>query len=105
MPYKLRFAKQADEMLTELESDPGQAAVRRLKKVRKALGHLERDPRHPGLHSHQYESFPVDKDIEVWDSYVENKTPGAWRIFWHYGPADESEQPVITVLAIGPHPN
>jgi hypothetical protein len=103
MPFKLRFAKKAHDLLTELESDPGEASQRRLKKIRSALGHLERDPRHPGLHSHQYESFPVDKDVKVWDSYVENNTPGAWRIFWRYGP-NEPDQPVITVLAIGPHP-
>jgi hypothetical protein len=101
MPYKLRFAKQASEMLDALEADRGQQG--RLKKVRKALGQLELNPRHPGLHSHQYESFPVDRDVKVWDSYVENKTPGAWRIFWHYGP-DEDGHPVITVLQIGPHP-
>jgi len=41
--------------------------------------------------------------VKVWDSYVENKTPGAWRIFWHYGP-DEADQKVITILAITPHP-
>jgi hypothetical protein len=109
VPYKLRFAKAADEVLTGLETATGKASERRLRKVRKALGQLARDPRHPGLHSHQYESFPVDKDVKVWDSYVENKTPGAWRIFWRYGPDEpgqpgEPSQPVITVLAIGPHP-
>lgn len=101
MPYVLRFAKQADEMLSRLESEPNLRVKQ--KKVRKALGQLERNPRHPSLHSHQYESFPVDRDAKVWDSYAENNTPGAWRIFWHYGP-DEDGQPVITVLVIGPHP-
>jgi hypothetical protein len=42
---------------------------------------------------------------------VENHTPGAWRIFWRYGP-DKIEKdlkgkdvrvPVITILYIGPH--
>jgi len=57
------------------------------------------------LHSHLYESFPVDRDVKVWDSYVENNTPGAWRIFWQYGPDDlTSGLKVITVLAISPHP-
>jgi hypothetical protein len=100
-PYKLRYAKQADEMLAGLEAD--KSAEAKLKKVRKALRRLEVNPRHPGLHSHQYESFPVDRDIKVWDSYVENSTPGAWRIFWRYGP-DEAAVPVITILHIGPHP-
>ena len=102
MPYKLRFAKQAAGMLDALEADPGQRA--RLKKVRKALGQLELDPRYPGLHSHQYESFPVDRDVKVWDSYVENRTPGAWRIFWQYGPYEPGGVRVITILQIGAHP-
>jgi hypothetical protein len=101
MPYKLRFAKQPSEMLDILKRDASQLA--RLKKVRKALGQMERDPRHPGLHSHHYESFPADRDVKVWDSYVENNMPSAWRIFWQYGP-DEEAIPVITVLHIGPHP-
>jgi hypothetical protein len=103
VPYQLRYAKQADEMLSALENDPAQEA--RLKKVRKALKHLESNPRHPGLHSHPYESFPVDRNVKVLDSYVENNTPSAWRIFWCYGPNDPAAQlPVITVLAITPHP-
>lgn len=103
MPYKLRYAKQADEMLSALENDPAQEA--RLKKVRKALKHLESNPRHPGLHSHPYESFPVDRNVKVWDSYVEDNTPSAWRIFWRYGPNEpDADLPVITVLAITPHP-
>jgi hypothetical protein len=102
VPYKLRYATQADQALKALESNLGQLG--KLKKVRKALRHLETNPRHPGLHSHPYESFPVDRNVKVWDSYVENKTPGAWRIFWRYGPDEPDGQLVITVLYIGPHP-
>jgi hypothetical protein len=102
VPYKLRFSPSASALLEELKNgDPNQKAKH--KKIVRALGRLERDPRHRGLHSHQYESFPVDRDVKVWDSYVENNTPSAWRIFWHYGP-DQDGQPAITVLAIGPHP-
>ena len=103
MPFKLRFSKQASEMLDQLEGDPSQEA--KLRKVRRALGLLEQNPRHPGLHSHHYESFPADRDVKVWDSYVENRTPSAWRIFWQYGPNEPGASlPVITVLHIGPHP-
>lgn len=101
MAFKLRFAKQASEMLDALENDQSQQV--KLKKVRRALGRLEQNPRHPGLHSHHYESFPADRDVKVWDSYVENRAPAAWRIFWQYGP-DEPDLRVITVLYIGPHP-
>ncbi len=102
MLYKLRFSTAVARKLKEMEDgDPVQQA--KLGKVRRALAKLEQNPRHPGLASHPYESFPVDRDVKVWDSYVENRTPSAWRIFWRYGP-DEDGQPVITVLAIGPHP-
>ena len=103
MPYTLRFSTRAAKMLGELESgDPNQQA--KLRKIRRALGRLQQNPRHPGLASHLYESFPVDREVKVWDSHVENHTPSAWRIFWQYGP-DEPGRTVITVLAIGPHPS
>jgi hypothetical protein len=102
--FKLKFASAAAETLKMLEAgDPNDLA--KLAKVRRTLARLEQNPRHPGLASHPYESFPVDRDVKVWDSYVENNTPSAWRIFWRYGPNEpDQEQPVITILAIGPHP-
>ena len=105
--FRLKFAPEADATLKQLEA-AGASEAKRLKKIRKALAYLEQDPRHPGLHSHLYESFPVDRDVKVWDSYVENRTPSAWRIFWRYGPDEAAEgaqpQSIITILAIGPHP-
>jgi len=38
--------------------------------------------------------------IKVFQSYLENNTPAAGRLFWAYGP----DQGDITVLAIEPHP-
>jgi hypothetical protein len=35
---------------------------------------------------------------DVWESYAENKTPAAFRVFWCYGAG------VITILAIIAHP-
>jgi hypothetical protein len=102
VPYKLRFSASAASTLKELENG-GPNELAKLKKVRRALARLEQNPRHPGLASHQYESIPVDRNVKLWDSYVENHTPSAWRIFWRYGP-DEPDLPVITILAIGPHP-
>ena len=106
MTYRLRFADEAKAALEHLESRGNETAAK-LKKVRKALGHLQRDPRHRGLHTHQYENFPGRPDDKVWDSYVENHTPSAWRLYWMYGPDEENESgsvvSVITVLVIGPH--
>lgn len=106
MPYKVKFSTRAEADLKAL-TDGGAATAVKLTKVQRALGRLEQNPRHPGLHSHTYENFPGHTNVKVWDSYVENKTSQAWRIFWMYGPNEvegEQEVSVITVLAITPHP-
>ena len=105
MPYRLRFSPKADEQYQALE-DGGAATETKLKKVNRALARLERDPRYNGLNSHPYENFPGAPKAKVWDSYVENNTPSAWRIYWMYGPnetEDGKDTAVITILEIGPH--
>src|SRR5262245_63997144 len=72
------------------------------KQVSNAIAKLEQDPRHPGLNTHEYSSIPnpYDKNQKVFEAYAQNKTPGAYRIFWCYGPNRQQ----ITILAITPHP-
>jgi hypothetical protein len=36
----------------------------------------------------------------VLESYLQNRTPGAYRVIWCYGP----QQVQITIVAITPHP-
>ena len=36
----------------------------------------------------------------IFESYAQNNNPGAYCIFWFYGPV----QSMITVLAVTPHP-
>ncbi len=96
--YALRFTKEAAGVLADLEKQRQYAG--KLKKVRRALGLLEQDPRYPALNSHKYHSLRGSQGEDVWDSYVENRTPSAWRLFWHYGPGED----VITVVTLGPHP-
>lgn len=46
-------------------------------------------------------SVPFDYyHAKVFESYLENNTPGAGRIFWVYGPRRNS----ITVIRLEPHP-
>ncbi len=72
------------------------------KQVAKTILLLQENPRHPGLRTHEYQSLdhPFDKEGKVWEAYVQNNTPGAYRLFWCYGP--ENRQ--ITIIAITPHP-
>lgn len=72
------------------------------KQVNKTLALLAKDPKHPGLKSHQYDGItnPFTPGKSVWEAYVQNRTPAAYRIFWCYGP----EVGQITILAITAHP-
>ena len=71
------------------------------KKLGKALVLLSNDPRHPGLETHDIEALTNRYGMKVWQSYLDNKKPGAGRIFWVYGP-DRSD---ITVIGLEPHPD
>lgn len=70
------------------------------KKLVKALGYLAENPRHNSLASHEIDDLSRKYGIKIFQSYLENRTPAAGRIFWAYGP----EKGDITVLAIEPHP-
>jgi hypothetical protein len=70
------------------------------KKLVKALGYLQENPRHNSLASHEIDDLTRKYGLKVFQSYLENNTPAAGRLFWVYGP-DHGE---ITVLAIEPHP-
>lgn len=102
MPHKLRFAPQVTALLKEMASGDANDLAK-LKKINRALGWLETNPRHPGLNSYEYQNFSgVPAGVKVWHSYVENHTPSAWRVFWRYGP-NEGSLSVITVLEVSPH--
>ncbi|MEW6349114.1 MAG: hypothetical protein AB1646_08620 [Thermodesulfobacteriota bacterium] len=70
--------------------------------VKKCIRLLGTNPRHPGLHTHEYSSIanPYDAKQKVFEAYAQQHTPVAYRVFWCYRP--EREQ--ITVLAITKHP-
>jgi hypothetical protein len=72
------------------------------KQVAKTVNWLGNDPRHPGLKTHEYDSIenPYDKNKNVFEAYVQNRTPSAYRVFWCYGPNKKQ----LTIIAITPHP-
>lgn len=96
--FTLRFTIVGSKNLFDLENDPSKS--KQLKAIRKALSHLQQNPRHPSLNTHKYESLSGECGVEVFEAYAENNTPQAHRIFWHYGPKNNE----ITILAITPHP-
>ena len=71
------------------------------KEIGKTLRLIASDPQHPGLQTHPIEALSNRYGMKVWQSYIENNTPGAGRIFWVYGPGRGS----ITIIGIEPHPD
>lgn len=96
--YELLFTPQADSDLRELELDPSKGKI--LKAVRKTLGLMETNLRHPSLQTHLFQSLKGPKNEKIFEAYVQQNTPGAYRIFWYYGPGKKK----ITIVAITPHP-
>ncbi|MDD4858984.1 MAG: hypothetical protein PHR56_02110 [Dehalococcoidales bacterium] len=107
MHRELRFTPTASEQLSAIENNPALKSV--LKQVRKTLGYLETNLRAISLQTHKYESLTSRYKREVFEAYVQQNTPGAYRVFWHYGD-DETDNkgkriPIITIIAIVPHPD
>jgi hypothetical protein len=96
--FKLLFTREAQAALSSLIKD--QSAAKRLRAVRKTLFLLETNPRHPSLHTHEYSKLIGPQGQKVFEAYAENKTPAAFRIFWHYGPGSRQ----MTIVAITAHP-
>ena len=74
------------------------------KQVHKTLEFLAANPKHPSLNSHRWESLQHEivpgKKVKMWESYAQNDTPGAYRIFWCFGPGPQQ----IRIISITPHP-
>ena len=116
MTFTLRWTHQARERYDALRDAARKARATReatgrtkssrqeglFRQVRKTLRLLAENPRHPGLQTHAYHSLqnPFDAKAKVFEAYAQQHTPGAYRVFWCYGPGEGE----ITVLAITPHP-
>lgn len=103
MAHALRFTEEAAEQLELLKAQP-----KLHKRILTTLGYMETNLRHPGLHTHKYSSLVGANGEEVFEAYAQNKTPGAYRVFWHYGPDEIVEKKrvaILTIVAITPHPD
>jgi hypothetical protein len=96
--HELIFTPQADANLREIENNPSQRNI--LKAVRKCLGFLETNLRHPSLNTHEFRSLKGPNGEKVFEAYAQQKTPVAYRVFWYDGP----KRGLITIVAITSHP-
>ena len=116
MAFRPRWTEEADSKYRKLQEAATASLLNRqknrkakaaraeglFKQIEKCVRPLLDNPRHPGLNTHEYDSIehPYDKKSKVFEAYVQNQTPGAYRLFWGYGP----QKGEITIIAVTPHP-
>ncbi len=104
--FELEWVDTAKETYNLLKGDASRK--NHYKAVKKTLKFLAGNPRHPSLQTHPYESLEGSNGEKVFEAYAQQRTPAAYRVFWYYGPdkIDENSKriPIITILAITPHP-
>ena len=98
MRFELLYTPEARAQIETLEKDSAKARI--WKAVRKTLGLMETGLRHPSLHTHKHSVLRGAGSEEVFEAYAQNRTPGAFRVFWHYGPGKGR----ITIVSVTPHP-
>jgi hypothetical protein len=102
---EIRLSEAAREELQRLAKTPAEAG--RYKQALKTIELLATNPRHPSLNAHKFRSLAGPDGEEIFEAYVQNRTPGAYRVFFHYGPdrmAKGKRVAVVTIIAITPHP-
>ena len=98
MKFELEFTPIASEHFKALENDPSKKRI--FKEVCKALSYMETNLRHPSLNTHEFHSLKGSNGEKVYTAYAQQKTPGAYRIFWHYGPGKN----ILSIAGITLHP-
>ena len=97
--FSLKLSDEAQDTIDELEKNPSKKGLS--KQVKKSLGYLQRNPKHPSLNTHSYDTIPnpLNPKEKVFGAYAQNHTPSAHRILFCYGP----DRRTIFIIAIIPH--
>lgn len=98
MKFTLDRTDEAKKQLAALEADKGQHKT--LKAVKKSLGRLQLNPKHPSLNSHPLNGLFCPHKDTLWEAYAQNNTPNAWRILYCYPP---NKRGYILIIQIIPH--
>jgi hypothetical protein len=77
--FEILITDEAREQLNRLKTDKGLA--KRYKAIKKALLYLSQNPRHPGLRTHEFTTLKGPLGEKVFETYAEQATSAAYRIF------------------------
>lgn len=106
MGYAIRMGiPEMERLWSRLQQEYRSGSIKRqdeqiYKKWGKALKKLAENPSYPSLHTHEIPPLTKRYGLRVWQSYLENRTSGAMRMYWVYGPGKQE----ITVIGLEPHP-
>lgn len=71
----------------------------KFKKAKKAVRMMrEIGPAYPSFCTHQMDYLKGPGGRTIWNSYVENKTPQAWRMYWV-----RTDDGAVYIVSLGPH--
>lgn len=97
MRFEILLSPEAIRQFNLLQN-PAHKAV--FKAVDKTIQLIAANLRHPSLNTHEFHGLSGPGREKIFESYAQNRTPGAFRIFWFCGPGKGS----LTILTITPHP-
>jgi hypothetical protein len=91
------FSSNVEEWLSAEAAKPKQGE--KFKKAKKAIRMMrEVGPAYPSFNTHQMDTLKGPGDATIWNSYVENITSQAWRMYWV-----RCDDGSIQIVSIGPH--
>ena len=96
--FELEWTNEAEAVFNRLRANPSEQT--RYNAVKKTLKLLSENPRHNSLQTHPFLSLASPNGEKVFEAYVQQKTPAAYRVFWYYG----SKRGTIIILTITAHP-
>lgn len=96
--FQIDLTEYALDQLSTLKRDPAKKGT--AKAVVKSIGLMTHNLKHPSLNTHKYNQLQGPNGEDIFESYAQNNIPGAYRIFWYYGPGKQH----ITIIEICPHP-
>lgn len=96
--FRLHLTPECKAQIAAVAADPNLAGLEF--QIKAAITKLLHDPKYKGLNTHRFSSLSEKYHGEIWESYIQNHTSGAWRMFWRYGPEEKD----ITLLLVTPHP-
>lgn len=104
--YTIKMTKKMADILDPLAQKVTQGAAnadekRLYDKLSWTFHLLSENPRHPGLNSKKVQELKKRYRLDVWESYIENQTSAAKRLYWMYGPNKQE----ITLISVELHPN